>query len=193
MKFPPPINSRKSEFFGTSSSGNERWITKERIKLGDLLKDSGQKGIESSEQSTESGKRNNYLSIHESFSEEEEDSLFNYFDCQDKSSPSDNSNGNKKTTISVLFPDGTIIHRKNAADTLVDTIKRIGPERVATLKIPLNKDFLVSRNKHIKYPAQSCSVGNGLFVNTQSCTDKKIEMLEDVSARLNLGLVITKS
>ncbi len=96
------------------------------------------------------------------------------------------------STLIVSFPDGTVIHRKKAAETLAMTINRIGPKRVADLLIPADGGYLVSREGSLSYPESNYPLDDGFVLITHSSTNTKMDKLKRISKRLNLGLIINK-
>lgn len=93
-----------------------------------------------------------------------------------------------KTGMLVKFRDGTIVCERTAAQTLVETLRTIGFERVAGLKIRINRTHLVSKNTPPdRYNAQ---LVDGFFIMTHSSTAQKMKHLEDISGKLQLGLSI---
>lgn len=97
------------------------------------------------------------------------------------------------SVLIVSFPDGTIIQRNKAAETLAQTINRIGPERVADLHIPADGGYLVSREGSHTYPESNYPLDDGFVLITHSSTNAKMDKLKKVSKKLNLGLVINKT
>lgn len=104
---------------------------------------------------------------------------------------------NPPATLRVEFPDGTIISEAKAADTLKNTISRIGPELVEILCFsepilrPCNVE-LVSRTKASDERYQSCMhhLNNGYFLFTKTNTVVKKRQLEFISKALSLNLKI---
>jgi len=98
---------------------------------------------------------------------------------------------NAAVPIYVLFPDGTRIQGRNVAETLTETINRIGPERVAQLFIITNNEYLVSKKRSEKYPGEVRQLRDGYYVITHSNTQSKIKYLQEISDRLGLNLKIS--
>jgi hypothetical protein len=88
----------------------------------------------------------------------------------------------------VKFPDGTEINDKYAANTLSETIKRIGIEKVIDLGIIVNKNPFISQDKDSFRSATF--VENGYYVNTYSSTIAKKQQLDNISNCLNLNLIV---
>jgi len=92
-----------------------------------------------------------------------------------------------RTRLLVKFKDGVAIAEKTAAQTLTKVIERVGFEKVAALKISVNKENLVSMSRSKKY--QDTEVAP-YFIKTHSSTDQKKRHLEQISEALNLGLEV---
>lgn len=92
------------------------------------------------------------------------------------------------TRLLVVFNDNTAVAEKTAAQTLAKVIERIGFERVAALKIHVNKENIVSKAKSTKY--QDFEI-HPYFIKTHSNTFQKKRQLEQISNELGLGLEIT--
>lgn len=93
----------------------------------------------------------------------------------------------KKTPLSlkVIFPDGTEIADSKATQTFVQTIEKIGIEKV----VQLNLDTLVRTDTNFERTAQLAQIGN-CYVNTHSSTREKKRFLDTISNRLNLNLKV---
>ena len=97
------------------------------------------------------------------------------------------------SVLIVSFPDGTVIQRNKAAETLAQTINRIGPKKVADLHIPADGGYLVSREGSRTYPESNYPLDDGFVLITHSSTNAKMDKLKKVSKKLNLGLIINKT
>lgn len=95
----------------------------------------------------------------------------------------------KQNKLCVRFPDRTVVHESTSTKTLVAVLKRIGLDTVATLGERLNGQDLVGteRGNPIYVPRQ---VGKWL-VAVGSNTQAKVEVLQRVSAKLNLSLEVS--
>jgi len=93
-----------------------------------------------------------------------------------------------RTNLVVEFNNGTIINYKKAADTLIETIKKIGIERVRELNINVRGYNLVGKEKSHKYMQHYV---NGYYICTHSSTKEKKEQLQKISQKLSLQLKIT--
>jgi hypothetical protein len=91
-----------------------------------------------------------------------------------------------KTTLRVKFADGKTISHRFAYDTLLDTIKIIGYDKVKELNMICCGVPLVSNHKDDFYTQHELS--KGIYVMTHSSTRTKKEQLDEISKRLKLGL-----
>lgn len=94
-----------------------------------------------------------------------------------------------KTVLKVRLPSGRVIHRRIAADTFVETIRELGVENVRALNLTLNKTELVSNALSEKYSGSQRALGD-YFVITHSGTKTKKEQLDEISRRLDAGLIV---
>lgn len=93
-----------------------------------------------------------------------------------------------KTTLSVTFPDGKNISHRFAYETLMDTIKAIGHEKVKQLNMLYCGVQIVSSTRDDFYTQHELS--KGVYIMTHSSTKIKKEQLEEISKALNLNLKI---
>lgn len=103
-----------------------------------------------------------------------------------------------RTAIKVTMPDGVILQESNAAMTLVETIRRIGVERVRQVceqsegkLLRPNKVLLVSNTVDKKYEtAQKPIKSNGIewFVMTCSDTPRKKRQIEEIAKVLRMHI-----
>lgn len=97
--------------------------------------------------------------------------------------------------IRVTFPDGTVIEKSVAWETLAEVIKRVGVEKVANLNIPgiERKGIMLLDTKLADeegYRKSQKDMGGGYYLLTKTSTDKKISDLTTISIRLNLNLLV---
>ena len=94
--------------------------------------------------------------------------------------------------IWVQFPDGNISNHAKVMQTLVDVVVYAGPERVRALDIQILGDNLVTSSFNPKYAKSKAykDVGNGLYVNTASDTQKKFEQIKEINERLELNMIV---
>lgn len=93
----------------------------------------------------------------------------------------------KPTTLRVIRANGTAIEGVKAADTLCQTIREIGVEKVYALKIPIDGMHLVTIGGNPQHPTAQHDMGGGYFVNVHSNTKTKKRQLERIFSALNLN------
>lgn len=94
----------------------------------------------------------------------------------------------RRTALKVHFPDGTVIREYYAARTLVEVIRKVGPERIQPLGLAANGVPLVSRERDEFYKQHD--LGDGTLVMTHTSTRVKKDLLDEVSNALGLGLEV---
>lgn len=96
--------------------------------------------------------------------------------------------------LSVIFPDGTIIAERNAAETLVAVVKRIGVAKVREVVEKHNLKFskvpVISNRRDEKYGRTQKDLGGGWLLITHSNNLMKKAFIEKVSEVLNLGVKV---
>ncbi len=94
--------------------------------------------------------------------------------------------------MKVTFPDGTVIWQRTAVETLIETLRKIGFERIPKVGITHGGGYnLVSKDKRPTKPGciwQHETDGWYIYVNISNAT--KMEDLKTISKHLNLGLKI---
>jgi hypothetical protein len=95
-----------------------------------------------------------------------------------------------KAKIRVTLPDGRTIQEGRVSQTLVNVVEYAGADKVRSLEIPINKDNLITNKVAPAYENSVKSVGNGLFVHTNSSTQTKFAQIQQISDDLNLGLTV---
>ena len=90
----------------------------------------------------------------------------------------------------VTFPDGEVICYRRVVNTFIDTIKKIGPERIASLGLEVRNYPLVSREKIALFKDNSKPIDGEWYVITESDTWQKYMQLRGISSQLGLGLDI---
>ncbi len=112
---------------------------------------------------------------------------------EQENSNSDVSGNFTKRHVKITKPDGTIIEHNNSTTTLIEVIKEVGPERVASLGLRLSSYGFVSKervNDTKGYGNSQREVGNGYYVITKLSTDAKMAKIMDISNQLNLGYTV---
>lgn len=99
---------------------------------------------------------------------------------------------NKTKGMRVTFPDGTVIWRKQAIDTFVETLKKIGFERIPAVGIQHGGGYnLVSRNQRPPEPGKTWQhYAKGWYIYSNISNNQKREDLQRISDYYHLGLVI---
>lgn len=104
----------------------------------------------------------------------------------------DNIKRSIQTSMSVHFPDGTTIAENTAADTLLESVKKIGVELVRMVveehKLVFSKVPVISNRRDDKYGKSQRELGGGWLLITHSNNSQKKKFLDKVSKALNLGL-----
>ena len=95
-----------------------------------------------------------------------------------------------KTFLRVTLADGTIIERKKAKDTFIETIRRIGVEQVRSLGLKCCKIPIISNTKDAKYGRAQHPIGKGWYILTNSSTVAKKEQLSKIAKALNLKMKV---
>lgn len=76
--------------------------------------------------------------------------------------------------------------------TLIDVIQNAGVSNVQSLGIMVNKINLISETVLPRYAISRKPIGNGLFVMTNSDTNTKQRIIEQISKAFNMGLKVEK-
>jgi hypothetical protein len=92
-----------------------------------------------------------------------------------------------KTGLRVEFSDGKVIAERYAYETLIESIKKIGWERVRDLNIVVNKLPFISNKK---YDIDQHEIVKGIYIITHSSTKRKKEILDYISDELGLNLKV---
>lgn len=100
---------------------------------------------------------------------------------------------NKPEKLRVTFPDGTVICYKRAVETFMEAIRKVGPERVASLPIGVRGYPLVSQGKIDLFRDNSRPLDDKWFVITEGYTVDKYIQLRSISEQLGLGLKIERA
>ena len=94
--------------------------------------------------------------------------------------------------LKVTFPDGTVIWHKQAIDTFISTLKKIGLNRVAEMGIKHGGGYdLVSKDKRPTVPGRiwqhEC---DGWYIYSNTSNSMKIEDLRKISNYFGMNLII---
>ena len=95
----------------------------------------------------------------------------------------------------VQTPDGEILNDNQVQKTFVRAIEKVGPELVRSFNIQYLGDNLVTEVFNENYATSMKPVTGGYYVNTNSSTGKKYEILKEINRHLeeidrNLVLII---
>lgn len=111
------------------------------------------------------------------------------------SHPDEKAERGPSRDMSVIFPDGTVIAEKNAAETLVAVVKRIGVAEVRKVVEDYNLKFckvpVISNRRDTKYGRSQKDLGGGWLLITHSNNSMKKAFIEKVSEVLHLGIKVT--
>ena len=105
----------------------------------------------------------------------------------------DNSFPKDKEHLKIIFPNGTIIERNNAAQAFAEYVEIVGPEKVESLGKIHNGGPLISPNEIFiegKRRNQQ-QLSNGFWLSTDSSTDVKMKYIRQISDKLELGVDVT--
>lgn len=92
------------------------------------------------------------------------------------------------TGLMVTFPDGKVINRRYAYETLIDVVEKVGVKKVEALQMKhLGLNF-ISKTKDDFYNQHELS--GGYLIVSHSATVKKRQQIEEISDRLKLGLKV---
>lgn len=94
--------------------------------------------------------------------------------------------------IKVTFPDGEVISKKLVKDTLIETIRKIGVERVMALNIPGvgNRSLITEQAPPPETEGAWHKIDSKHYIYKGTSTPVKFNQLDSINNRLNLGLII---
>lgn len=98
----------------------------------------------------------------------------------------------KKHIIRVTFPDGTVSCHRTVMNTLVDTVRYAGCDKVADLRIPMRGTYLLARelSSNDLTASYQREIAPGYFLMVNSNTIDKAEQIRIISAKLGLHLKV---
>jgi hypothetical protein len=105
---------------------------------------------------------------------------------------SHDSKNRKSCILRVTYPDGRIVAERIVYKTMIDVIRNAGAQNVQALGIFVNKINLISETVLPRYEISQKPIGNGLFVMTNSDTNTKQRIIEQISEAFNMGLKVEK-
>lgn len=92
--------------------------------------------------------------------------------------------------LKVCFPDGTIFCYTSAKETFVQSLKKIGTEKLQNIKLEIGHLPIFSKEIYPQFKQWMISIGNGWYVNTQSDTDQKYRQLFTICKQLEIDISI---
>ena len=92
----------------------------------------------------------------------------------------------KRKRIKVSFADGTEFCDSNATTTMIQTIEKIGVERVAALGLEVCHVPLVAQEVNQKYASWTKPMSNNWYLMAQSDTEQKYMQLKSIIAQLSI-------
>ena len=97
---------------------------------------------------------------------------------------------NPVTRLRITFADGSVIQERNAAESFVAFVRRIGVERVRLLGLKQCKIPLVSNTLDKKYGDKQKSLGNGWYLMTNTSTQSKRKDIELIANAFNINVKV---
>lgn len=94
------------------------------------------------------------------------------------------------TRLKITFSDGTVIQERNAAETFVAFVRKVGIERVRSLGLKQCKIPLVSNTIDKKYGDKQKHLGNGWYLMTNTSTQSKLKDIESIAKALNIKVKV---
>lgn len=100
----------------------------------------------------------------------------------------------KQYIIRVTFPEGHISCEKMVWKTLLEVVRYAGADNVKKLGIMLLGDNIISSelSENNRYAAGQKEIEPGLYVNTYSDTNTKLEQIKTINRELKLKLIVEK-
>lgn len=95
-----------------------------------------------------------------------------------------------RSKIRVTFPDGHIICPTKVLEALIEVVKYAGADQVRELNIICCGNNLILKEPAPRYKRPSKPVGNGWLCNTCSDTATKFAQINEISNKLQLGLIV---
>ena len=96
----------------------------------------------------------------------------------------------KRRRIRVTFDDGTVCCDVNTTTTMIQTIEKIGVERVAALGMENCHIPLVSRSIEAKYADWTKKMADGWYLMAQSDSDQKYRQLKNIITSLAVNATV---
>ncbi len=96
----------------------------------------------------------------------------------------------KRRKIRVMFPDGTVVCYTSVKQTYMETLKKIGPERLSRVDFEVCHLPLFSQHVYSLYADFMEPIGGGWYVNAIGDTRMRYAQLVSINKQLGLGLTI---
>lgn len=94
------------------------------------------------------------------------------------------------TRLKITFTDGTVLQERNAAETFVAFVRKVGVERVRSLGLKQCKIPLVSNTIDKKYGDKQKPLGNGWFLMTNTSTQSKLKDIESIAEAFHIRIKV---
>lgn len=94
------------------------------------------------------------------------------------------------TRLKITFADGTVIQERNAAETFVAFVRKVGVERVRSLGLKQCKISLVSNTIDKKYGDKQKPLGNGWYLMTNTSTQSKLKDIEAIAKAFDIKVKV---
>lgn len=94
------------------------------------------------------------------------------------------------TRLKITFSDGTVIQERNAAETFVAFVRKVGVERVRSLGLKQCKIPLVSNTIDKKYGDKQKPLGNGWYLMTNTSTQSKLKDIESIAKAFDIKVKV---
>ena len=95
-----------------------------------------------------------------------------------------------RTKLEVTLPNGKVVNHHLANVTFMEVIEYLGIQQVQDLNITVNKRNLINNYGPDIRGAKKLS--NGMYLDTHSSTQAKMDQLQEINTRLGAGLKIRK-
>lgn len=99
----------------------------------------------------------------------------------------------KPQKLRVVFPDGETLCFTSSKETFIQTLRKIGIDRLSTVDIMADGEPMITQTINPKHQKQMETLCDGWYVNIGGSTHTKYMRLKSISEKLNLGLIIDKS
>ena len=99
----------------------------------------------------------------------------------------------KPKKLRVIFPDGETLCFTSSKETFVQTLRKIGIDRLSKVEIMADGEPMITQTINPKHQKQMETLCDGWYVNIGGSTHTKYMRLKSISEKLDLGLIIDKS